>query len=226
MLRSLILALTLCLSGFFLEAQDAFFCDEPGKVLVYERHYVKDGRLKWRHEMSINSVSQGDRGELIGYSSSFYKPSGAIMYGGPVELEALVGADGDVQMDLALSLASVFSNYVGESKVDFVQSPSVLPSSMKPGDVLKDAEFVVSLLGMKYKVAVTQRSVLRSESLQTPAGDFDCVVVQENKVEKGPGRNRETTALTWYAKGVGMVRHDTYDKNMILETSEVLTSIR
>ena len=226
MLRSLILALTLCLSGFFLEAQEAFFCDEPGKVLVYERHYVTDGKLKWRHEMEIESVSKRSGADLIQYSPSFFKPSGVPMYGGPVELEALVGADGDVQMDLALSLASVFSNYVGESKVDFDPAITVLPSSMKPGDVLKDAEFVVSLLGMKYKVAVTQRSVLRSESLQTPAGDFDCVVVQEHKVEKGPGRNRETTALTWDAKGVGMVRHDTYDKNMILETSEVLTSIR
>lgn len=226
MLRSLILALTLCLSGFFLEAQEVFFCDDPGKVLVYERHYVTDGKLKWRHEMEIESVSKRSGADIIKYSSSFFKPSGGIMYSGPVELVAVVDAVGDVQMDLALSLASVFSNFVGESKVAYDACLSVLPSGMSPGDVLEDAQFVVSVLGMKYKVAVTQRYVLRSESLQTPAGDFDCVVVQEHKVEKGPGRNRETTALTWYAKGVGMVRHDTYDKNMILETSEVLTSIR
>ena len=67
--------------------------------------------------------------------------------------------------------------------------------------------------------------MLRSEVLSTPAGDFDCVVVSEHKVEKGPGRNRVTTALTWYARGTGMVRHDTYDRNMKLETSEVLIGI-
>ena len=226
MLRVLVLIFAFCLPGLSVAAQDAFFCDDAGKLLVYERHYVKDGRLKWRHEMSIRSVSQSDEGEFVRYSSSFFKPSGALMYGGPVKLEALVGANGDVSMDLALSLASVFSNYVGENAVDFEECLSLLPSSMKPGDVLKDAQFVVSVLGMKYRVAVTERSVLRNETLQTPAGEFDCVIVQEHKVEKGPGRNRETTALTWYARGVGMVRHDTYDKDMKLETSEVLTSIR
>ena len=50
-------------------------------------------------------------------------------------------------------------------------------------------------------------------------------MVSEHKVERGLGRNRVTTALTWYARGIGMVRHDTYDKDMVLETSEVLIEI-
>ena len=81
-------------------------------------------------------------------------------------------------------------------------------------------------MGLTWRVRVTDRKVLRVERLETPAGMFDCPVVSEHKVEKGPGRNRETTALTWYAEGIGMVRHDTYDRSGLLETSEVLTGIR
>ena len=50
-------------------------------------------------------------------------------------------------------------------------------------------------------------------------------MVSEHKVEKGMMRNRVTTARTWYARGIGMVRHDTYDRNLKLETTEVLEKI-
>ena len=96
---------------------------------------------------------------------------------------------------------------------------------MKPGDILPDANCTVKAGLLQYKVSVTQRKVLRLETLKTPAGEFECTVVSEHKVEKGPGRNRETTALTWYSTGVGMVRHDTYDKRLKLETSEILCRI-
>ena len=58
--------------------------------------------------------------------------------------------------------------------------------------------------------------------ITVPAGTFDCIVVREHKVERGPGRNRTTTGETWYARGIGYLRHDTYDKNLKLETTEVL----
>lgn len=147
------------------------------------------------------------------------------MYGGEVALKAQVLQNGDVEMDLALSVASVFANYVGEQLLRYEPHMSVLPADMRPGQSLEDAHFVVAVMGMKFRVSIDERVVLREERLSTPAGEFDCVVVREHKIEKGPGRNRETTALTWYSKSVGMVRHDTYDKNMKLETCELLVSM-
>ena len=78
---------------------------------------------------------------------------------------------------------------------------------------------------MTMNVTVTERRVLGTDTLTTPAGTFPCVIVSEHKVEKGMMRNRVTTARTWYARGVGMVRHDTYDRNLKLETTEVLEKI-
>ena len=49
--------------------------------------------------------------------------------------------------------------------------------------------------------------------------------MRERKVEKGMGRNRHTVADTWYARGIGMVRHDTYSPELELQTSERLVSI-
>ena len=48
------------------------------------------------------------------------------------------------------------------------------------------------------------------------------MVVREHKVERGPGHYRNTFADSWYVAGIGYVRHDTYGKNMRLDTTEVL----
>lgn len=202
--------------------KQAYFCCSEGARLQYERTVVADGTLRWRHEMSIGHCSEDGS---IAYSSTFTKPGGGVMYGGPVLLKLRILPGGDVEMDAAQAVAAVFANVLGARNVKSAGGATVLPAGMKPGDRLPDVLSSVSAGLASMKVDVTERQVLRKEALATPAGTFDCIVVQEHKVEKGTLRNRVTTAQTWYARGVGMVRHDTYDKHMKLETSEVLVRI-
>lgn len=204
--------------------QDAYFCTREGAVLHYVRTSADDGSLRWNHIMTIDSV-KGDGPMEISYNSLFTKPGGRRMYAGPVALKVSVTTSGDVHMDVAQAVASVFSNLLGAVKIRSAGAVTVLPASMAPGDVLPDASGAVKAGPASIKVEVTDRKVLRLETLTTPAGTFDCIVVQEHKVEKGTFRNRVTTARTWYARGVGMVRHDTYDRNMELETTEVLARL-
>ena len=218
------ISIAFALLGAPLSSAEAYFCIKSGTRLEYERSYVSSSKLKWRHTMEIGERQPAEDGHLLEYSSSFHKPSGAMMYGGPVKLVARIGRSGDVTLDLAASLASVFSNYVGPKSLSYEPCCSVLPADMKVGDKLEDAYFEVAVLNFRFRVSVADRIVLRKETITTPAGEFECMVVREHKIEKGPGRNRETTALTWYAKNVGMVRHDTYDKNGKLETTELLVS--
>lgn len=218
----------LCLSALLMAVTaaagpgDAYFCCTEGARLHYERTVVKDGSLRWRHVMSIERCSAGGD---ISYNSLFTKPGGGTMYGGPVALKVTVKQDGDVEMDAAQAVAAVFSNILGTRNVRTSGGLTVLPSDMEPGDTLPDVSGSATAGPVSMKVDVTGRKVLRRETLTTAAGTFDCIVVQEHKVEKGSLRNRVTTAQTWYARGVGMVRHDTYDKHMELETTEVLVKI-
>lgn len=225
-LRYLVIVIALLSACALSNAQSAYFCDGQGTKLNYERQYAGSGELKWKHTMSIDEVLVSPEGaKKIRYRSHFTKPSGAEMYGGPVALNAEISAAGDVTLDLAASLKSVFVNYLSENMVSADNFYSTLPANMEVGDKLPDAVFVVSIKLAKYRVVINNREVVRREKIKTPAGEFDCVVVCEHKIEKGPGRNRETTAYTWYAAGIGMVRHDTYDKKMNLETIEQLCSI-
>ena len=208
-------------------ATEAYFCTREGAVLSYGRRHADSGKLKWRHELTILKSAVGPDGVVaVECSSLFTDSKGRPLNGGPVLYGAQVLSGGEVCADPSEAMASVLRNRLPDRSVSSVPARSVLPSSLSAGTVLPDLEFSVSAMGLTWRVRVTERKVLRVERVETPAGVFDCPVVSEHKVEKGPGRNRETTALTWYAAGVGMVRHDTYDKSGRIDTSEVLENIR
>lgn len=214
----LMVALVLCGKAM---AQEPYFCTRENTHLEYTRT-THDGDVKWYHTMSIGTVD----GDTLDYTSFIKNHKGKPYYGDrPAELEALLH-DGDVTLNVAESVAAVFRTmFPKNTKITTTGGESTLPYDMAPGDTLPDVSASVKALGMKMKIDVTDRRVLRYETISTPAGVFDCIVVRERKVEKGMGRNRHTIADTWYARGVGMVRHDTHDPDLNLLTSEVLTSI-
>lgn len=229
MLKSLALV-TVLLTAFPWQSTDsaleAYFCTREGAVLSYERRYAESGRLKWNHTLSIQSSFREADGSLtLECSSLFTDERGRELNGGAVVYKTEVFPNGEVCADPSEAFSSVLRNRLPDRSVSSVPARSVLPSELVPGALLPDLEFSVSAMGLTWRVRVSDRRVLRVEKMTTDAGTFDCPVVSEHKVEKGPGRNRETTALTWYAAGVGMVRHDTYDKSGRLETSEVLKKI-
>lgn len=205
------------------DAKEPFFCERPGAVMRYERRFADNNKLKWTQEVSILDVSEAEKGKRVSYKSEFRGKSGKLMYGGPVSLEMLVFPNGDIGMDLSASLKSVASNYVSDSMIKGEPCFSVLPSSMKEGDVLEDAVFEVTVAGLPCKVSVTDRKVVGRERITVPAGTFDCVVVLEHKSQR-LGKLVVSYAYTWYAAGVGMVRHDTYIKGS-LKTTERLVSL-
>ena len=101
---------------------------------------------------------------------------------------------------------------------------SSLPADAQPGDVLPSVFAQAKVGPLTYDLKITDRKILRHETLVVPAGTFECVVLEEHKVESGPGHNRDVINHTWYSKGVGYVRHDSYIKGK-LDTSEILNSI-
>lgn len=206
-----------------------WFCTDEGAELSYTRFHVDDGSVKWKHTMKIVSTFvNADSSLTVSYSSFIRTADGKGLENmeSPAEMTASVSAGGDVTIDISASMVAVLRGILWKNaRISAEGGKTLLPSVMMPGDTLEDASGKVRALGMTMNVTVTGRKVLGYDTLTTPAGTFPCVVVSEHKVEKGMMRNRITTARTWYARGVGMVRHDTYDKDMKLETSEVLQKI-
>lgn len=218
-LTILLLTLLCCVAA---RAGEPYFCLKAGRTLYYERTKASNGKLERTTTMRIGAVTPAGAGRHVDYIFLLQGPGGKDLYGGEAPMSTEIAADGSVWMDVGAQLGAVLQNMFPNATVSSTGSPAVLPAGMKPGDRLPDAHSSVSTGVLTYTVDITEREVLRTERITVPAGTFDSVVVREHKVEKGPGRNRNTISDSWYVAGVGYVRHDTYDKNMHLDTTEVL----
>ena len=218
------LAAILLLCGLLARAGEPYVCLQPGRTLEYERHKA-NGRLERTTTMEYTAVRAHGDERLVDYVFTLRGPNGSPLYGGSVLMTATVAADGTLRQDLGASLQAVLHNMFPGSDQTVETVPAVIPADLDPGDRLPDAHCTVRTGIMTHTMDITDRRVLRYERIRVPAGEFYCVVIREHKVERGLGRNRDTVSDSWYAAGVGPVRHDTYRNaggNLKLEASEIL----
>lgn len=90
---------------------------------------------------------------------------------------------------------------------------------------LPDYEFQFKFSIMNMKVSGTDRKVLGTERIDTPAGSFDCFVLEETVTTKALMMKEVEKIKSWYAYGVGLVKEITCDKNGKLLSTMVLDSI-
>ncbi len=219
--RRLLLILAL-LPAFLAQAGEPYFCTESGRTLYYERVKADSGRLERTTTFEIGPVVPAGAGRRVDYSFTLRRPGGGELYGGTAPMSVQIDDDGCVRMNIGATLAAMLRGIFPRSEPRIEGTAALLPEDMEPGDRLPDAHCTVSAGAGSYRIDVTERQVLRRETLTVPAGTFDCMVVREHKVERGPGRHRDTVSDSWYVRGIGYVRHDTYDRNLRLETTEVL----
>ena len=92
-----------------------------------------------------------------------------------------------------------------------------LPAALNVGQDLGGAAFNIKarMGGVKFmdrNFTVKDRKVEGMETLQTPAGKFDCYkITYLTDTEGMMGKLRTYKTVVWYAKGPGMVRNESYD---------------
>jgi len=93
-----------------------------------------------------------------------------------------------------------------------------IPSNPRAGQKLKDGQMQISMKteGMpnmfKTQVKISDRKVEGVEKITTPAGTFNCVKISYNSQMKMSFINTRTKTVQWFAKNVGMVRSEIYNK--------------
>ncbi|MCF6353028.1 MAG: DUF3108 domain-containing protein [Cyclobacteriaceae bacterium] len=101
-----------------------------------------------------------------------------------------------------------------------------LPASLKTGQELKDANIIMNISGpmpMAFKIDVTERKVVGEETLNTPAGSFECFKISR-KIQMKTIIKMETSSIEWYSKEVGMVKSESYNKKGKLISYSLLTA--
>ena len=97
----------------------------------------------------------------------------------------------------------------------------IIPNSLSVGQKLPDSEMKMKIsmasISMNVDVITKDRKVIGEEKMTTPAGTFNCLVLQTTTESNALGKKMSYTTKSWIAEGVGMVKQESYDDkgNMI-----------
>ena len=106
-----------------------------------------------------------------------------------------------------------FSHMISNSEPDRT-SPSlsfisVFISALSPDAVLPDADMLavinMSPIKMRLTFIMTNRKVVGEETITTPAGTFDCIVLTYD-YESKMGIKVTGSTKQWFAEGIGLVK--------------------
>jgi hypothetical protein len=126
----------------------------------------------------------------------------------------------------SLAAPGVLEQYK-DMEVDISGTDIIVPNNLNPGQTLPDAHMLMNIkmtpINMKMSVDATNRKVDGRESVTTPAGTFDCMVISWDHESK-MGIKISGSAKQWLAEGVGMVKQESYNKKGKLTGSMILTS--
>ena len=117
---------------------------------------------------------------------------------------------------------------MGQGSIDLTATdPELLriPNQLAVGYKLPLGEMIVDLGGLRVKSTITENEVVDREEITTPAGSFKCYVVKQTSEGRVMGIKSSTTIKTWYARGIGAVKTETYSKGDLISSS-VLTSMK
>lgn len=140
---------------------------------------------------------------------------------------------------LSIDFKSLMNNQVLEQykemdmDIDMSGTNIQIPNNLSPGQTLPDAKLIMTMsmssISVKMEVQIINRKVLKNETLSTPAGNFDCVLIssdREMKMEMAMGRSTTMSSKQWLAEGVGMVKSEEYDQKGNLISKSILTKLQ
>jgi len=112
-------------------------------------------------------------------------------------------------------------------EVDVTGDGLSIPNRLVPGQTLPDGnmEMKATMGGialMNISIAISDRTVIGSETLTTPAGVFECVKLTQTTTMGGLG-SKSYTSTSWFARGVGTVRSETFDNKGEMSSYTELT---
>lgn len=198
-------------------AQNPFFPSKEGVKLLYA-YYDKKGNTNDYVRYTITAVKGGDNQNFeVTYFMEALDKKMKVLYKNTVNIQV---KDGAVHLDPSVGIGKLTEDMTITGK------GMTIPCNLKGGETLEGSDFTVKIGTLTImSAAVSESKVSVMEEMTTPAGTFECYKV-ENKVKgKAMGIKTESKELYWYARDIGTIRFESYDKKGKLTRSGELISM-
>jgi len=215
-------------AGSVLKGQncDDFFPQKEGLVLHYVNYDKKD-KVTGSSEMSFKEKKQEDSFTSIVFMSKYSDKKGEPIFENEVEVDC---KDGILYFSSSKFLDPASMSAYESMEVEVDANHMELPLNGKAGTELQDGSVtaVVSNSGMKIitiSVKVFNRKIESRETIDTPAGTFDCIKSSYDALSEIGFVKMNISAIEWYCPDVGTIRSESYNKNGKLTSYMVLESL-
>ena len=226
-------ALTLVISAAFLALPDGlsaqacsiYYSIEDGVRLEYTLYDKKDKveGTQWQEFSDVRETANGlDVTVEMGMIDAKGKEAFRTTYG--------MSCDGNIiRIDFeSLLNAQMLAQQEG-MEVEITGTDLELPNQLEVGMELPDANVQMKMnmgaMNMNMEANTTDRRVEKMETVDTPAGSFECYVIYSNTQSKMMMVNKSFPNRVWLAKGVGMVKSESYNSKGKLLSRMVLSKV-
>lgn len=219
-MKKLFLFSVIILIGMALRAQEIFFPTKEGTVLVYKSFDKKDKETnKVRYTISNVKINGSDMD--ITYLVESIDPKENLVF----KDEITIHKKGDqlyFDMSNFINKAAFQQNGEMPAEIQVTGNNMEMPSNPKPGDILPDANVEMAMklgfINMKMSAQVTNRKVEAIEDITVKAGTFKGYKFSSEVNASAMGIRMKSNNIDWYAKGIGIVKTESYDKNGKLQS--------
>jgi len=227
-MKNLILLVVAIFIGVAATAQEIFFPTKEGTVLIYKSFDKKDKETS-TVKYTITHLNMNGNDMDITYLIESLDPKEKLVF----KEEITIQQKGDklyFDMSNFVNKAAFQQNGEIPAEIQITGNNLEVPSNPRPGDVLPDANVEMAMklgfINMKMSAQVTNRKVEAIEDITVKAGTFKGYKFSSEVNSVVMGMKVNSKNIDWYAKGVGILKTESYDKNGKLQSYTELQEIK
>jgi hypothetical protein len=227
-MKKLFLFTAIILAVMVLKAQETFFPNKEGTVLIYKSFDKKD-KLSNTMKYTITHVNISGSNMDITYICESIDPKDKLVF----KEEITIHQKGDklyLDMGNFINKAAFQQNGEIPANIEVTGNNMEIPLNPTPGDILPDANVAMALkmgfVNMKISADLTNRKVDAIEDITVKGGTFKCYKFSSDINSSAMGIKVKGKSTEWYAKGIGTVKNESYDKNGNLQSHTELVEVK
>ena len=227
-MKTFLLIASLLLYATIAEAQEIFFPSTVGVVLEY-KNYDKKEKETGTTRYTITEVTKRGNDKDITYLMEKMDLNNAIEFENKMTVHI---KDNMIYVDMGKIIKQAILKKKGDIPKGFTISGTdiVTPSNISAGDTLPNSQVDMTIkkgiLKINVSMKITDRLVESVANKGVKAGNFEAYKMTSKMEVKAMGIKTNMQTTEWQARGIGMIRSESYDGKGRLESYTELVSIK
>ncbi len=220
-----VLTVVLAITAFVASAQESWFFPAQGKV---NRYRTTSTALTETSTLYTSTYIKSIADNICTIQSDVFQNESGT---NPMQTVTAVYkiTDEGYLLDMRETLKSAFAA-LGSLTVEEYSGDAIYPKNPRVGQSCDNITMTLAanITGnaVAVNIEVKDRKITAEETVEVPAGKFDCLKFEETTIAKVMGQEIKTQTVTWIAKGIGTVKQKTDSMNGMMTAVMELTAVK